>query len=109
METPESRIMLKKYPATEALVRQILGAMAIDYDDETVYSWEIRVLSRPDREVQSGTGTVAKLWVNNEFVVNVSPITEELRDWIDITYPLPRQEAEHLPDPQSPEHLPLNG
>ena len=89
METTESRKFLKQFPDTEAIVKRIVNSHGIDYDNEDIFTWEIRSVKLPDKDSHIGTITIYKLWINNEFVINVSPLTPELLKIIDELYPNP--------------------
>jgi len=95
METTESRKFLKRFPDTEAIVKHIVNSRGIDYDNEDIFTWEIRSVKLPDQDSHIGTTTVYKLWINNEFVINVSPMTPKLLKMIDELYPnsLPKDQA----------------
>lgn len=88
METPESRKFLKRFPDTEAIVKHIVNSHGIDYDNEDIFSWKIRSVKQPSEDSHTGTITIYKLWINNEFVINVSPLTPELLKIIDEKYPI---------------------
>jgi len=89
MDTSESRKFLKRYPAIEETAARILYHKGIDFKDEEIYNWSIRTVRMPAEFTNNGEITIGKLFIDNEFVINIYPMTKELEDTINQLYPIP--------------------
>ena len=86
MDVEQSKKLLKRFPEVEKTVKQILTHHRIDYDTDEL-SWEIRPVKMPDKESNNGEKTFYKLYIHNEFIINVSPMTSELLTILNERYP----------------------
>lgn len=106
METEESRKFLSRLPATEELVARILFHKGIDFKDEEIFNWSIRTVRMPAENTNSGQITVGKLFVDNEFVINIFPVDDKLQKIIDELYPVPKSKPNPHSEDQDVEPIP---
>lgn len=76
MNAEQARHYLKKDPREEQVVRQILQQYRLDYEKSN--NWELRDIRIPDMTSITGETSNKKLYIANNFIVNISPLTKEL-------------------------------
>ncbi len=87
MEPVDARKLLKRYPEIQKITVRILKCKGIDYDNEELNNWEIITIKQPDPATNLGEKNVFKLYIDHGFIINISPLTEDLRKLIDELYP----------------------
>ena len=83
MTTEESRAYLKRNPGVLNLVKIVFSYYNLDY--ETFNNWQLRSIKLPDPASVVDL-IVQKLYIANEFIVNVSPVTVEIQNLIKERY-----------------------
>ena len=90
MTTEESRKFIERFPPLKDTLVKILEKHNIDYDNDEVFNWELRRVIQPCPENYHGSITHTKLFIDNQFVVNIIPLAKEAIELYGVENPMDR-------------------